>query len=268
MLFLLSACTLTPDENAPPKEQAPSASQQNSHGHADETKGEISPAELHEKLQKKEAFILLDVREADEYEEAHISGTTDRISVKELSDEGLKKAGIDPEDEIVVYCRSGNRSHQAVSFMRDLGYTNVRELNSGIVHWMEDGFPVEKGTAFTTFSHEMHDEGAKIGFDRSSYDFGELEQFGGTVQTTFKIKNEGAAPLEIGTITTSCSCTTAVLGNKTIQPGGEETLTVTFDPNLHEEPKDKFQRTIFIPSNDPKTPEAEITVWVDILEGK
>lgn len=276
-LLLLSACSLPANENAPPQPAGATAqntgngqtgSQENLHGHADVAKGEISPAELHDKLQNGEKFVLLDVREAEEYGEAHIPGTTDRISVKELSDETLAKAGIRSSDEIVVYCRSGNRSQQAVEFMRKLGYTNVRELNSGIVHWTEDGFPVEKGVDFTEFSHGDHMMGAQIGFDRTSHDFGEVKQFGGKVSTTFTVKNGGTAPLEIGTITTSCACTAAEIKNKTIQAGQEETLTVTFDPNLHEEPKDKFQRTIFIPSNDPQKPEAEITVWVDILEGQ
>lgn len=275
-LLFLSACVLPPNENAPPDAtntpqnttEVQSASQATMHGHADEAQGEISPAELHDKLQSGKKFVLLDVREAEEYDEAHIPGTTARISVKELSDESLANAGIRPDDEIVVYCRSGNRSKQAVEFMRGLGYTNIRDLNSGIVHWTEDGFPVERGAAFTEFSHGDHVMGPLIGFDRPSHDFGEVKQFGGTVSTTFTVTNRGSAPLEIGTITTSCACTAAELKNKTIQPGAEETLTVTFDPNLHEEPKEKFQRTIFIPSNDPQTPEAEITVWVDILEGQ
>ena len=45
-------------------------------------------------------------------------------------------------------------------------------------------------------------------------------------------------------------------------------LTVVFDPDFHEEPVDVFKRTVFIPTNDPNTPEAEVSVQVDIAEGE
>lgn len=254
----------------------------NSMGHANLANGEISPEELNQKLKdlkagKTNPFILLDVREQEEYNEAHIPGTTTLISVKNISEETLKQNGLNPEDEIIVYCRSGHRSHIAAETIRSLGYKNVREVNSGIIHWMEDGFPTESGSGLTkltqqtsvqTQSENTQAENAQISFDRESHDFGEVKQFGGTVQTAFKVKNNGKKNLEIGEITTSCSCTSTKIDTKTIKPGEETTLTVIFNPNLHEEPKEKFKRTIFIPTNDPKNPEAELNIWVDILEGK
>lgn len=141
---------------------------------------------------------------------------------------------------------------------------------------MEDGFPTESGAlknlnqtqnAAPNTANPQADT-PKISFDRLSHDFGEIPQFGGNVTTTFTIKNEGKKTLEIGTITTSCSCTSAKLDKSKIPANGSATLTITFNPNLHEEPKDKFKRTIFIPTNDPEKSEAELEIWVDILEGK
>lgn len=274
LALVIAGCATT----AIPKEKLANTSTiKNAQGHADLSKDEISPEELNDKLQKagtpnEQKFILLDVREQNEFEQAHIPGTTNLISVKNISAKTLQQAGINPEDEIVVYCHSGARSHIAATTMRSLGYKNVRELNSGITHWTEDGYPTESGpqqfstqqqTAETQTSND-----AQISFDQTSYNFGQIKQFGGTVQTTFKVKNSGKKELKIGTITTSCSCTTTKIGTTTIKPGEETTLTVTFNPNLHEEPKDKFKRTIFIPSNDPNNAEAELNILVDILEGE
>lgn len=255
--LLLTACISVPPKDA----ITPNPVGQNVHGGHVVAEGEIAPAMLQEKIDKGEINVLLDVREADEYEETHIPGTTHRISVKELSAETLDAAGIKKDDNIIVYCRSGARSRVAAKLMRDLGYKNVLELNSGIIHWLEDGFPSESGTETTTLS-------PKISFDKLTYDFGEVPQFGGTVQTTFEIRNEGKETLSIGIITTSCACTTAKLDQSEILAGQKTTLTIMFDPNLHEEPKDKFKRTIFVPSNDPQTPEAELTITVDILENQ
>lgn len=271
-ILLLSACSAY----APKDGNSLPSSSGKIHGHADVTKGEIAPAAVFEKMQNGEKLVILDVREADEFKEVHITGTTHRISLKELSEASLTKAGIKKDDQIIVYCRSGARSRAAATLMRALGYTNVWELNSGIIHWMEDGFPTESGaektgdqtqnTAPNTANPQT--DAPKISFDRLSHDFGEIPQFGGDVETKFTVKNEGKSALEIGTITTSCSCTSAKLDKSKIPANGSAILTITFNPNLHEEPKEKFKRTIFIPTNDPEKPEAELEIWVDILEGK
>ena len=246
------------------------------HGHADITKGEIAPAALYDKLQRGEKFVLLDVREADEYEEVHIPETTHRISVKEISEDAFLKAGIKKDDEIIVYCRSGARSRVAATKMREMGFKNVWEVNSGIIHWLEDGFPSESGAESETLKTLSRDEivgaqpavGPQIAFDRETHDFGDVKQLGGKVSTTFSVRNSGSADLLIDTITTSCSCTEAKLDSAIIKAGQSATLTVTFNPNLHEEPVEKFKRTIFIPSNDSQKPEAELSIFVDILEGE
>ncbi len=262
-IVLLAACgkeTLDPQTAKDPRV----------HGHADTAKGEIAPVTLDEKL-KQGNIILLDVREADEYEEVHIPGTTLRISSKELSEKALTDAGIKKDDEIVVYCRSGARSKVAAKMMRDLGYSNVWELNSGIIHWLEDGFPGESGDIGLKISGRDGEDAAaapRIAFDRLSHDFGEVPQFGGKVSTVFKVRNNGSSQLKIGALTTSCSCTEAKVEKNILEAAEETALNVTFNPNLHEEPKEKFKRTIFIPSNDPENSEAEITIEVDILEGK
>lgn len=274
LMLVIAGCAATVQK----ENSANNSTIKNSEGHANLSRNEISPEELNDKLQKlktdssAQKFVLLDVREQSEFETAHIPGTTHLISVKNISEQTLQQAGIKKEDEIVVYCRSGHRSGIAAKTIRELGYKNVRELNSGIIHWSEDGYATESGTQQFSRPPQTNEtqasNDAQISFDRIIHDFGEVKQFGGNLKTTFKVKNSGAKDLKIGTITTSCSCTSTKIETSTIKPGQETTLTVTFNPNLHEEPKEKFKRTIFIPSNDPNKPEAELNIWVDIVEGK
>jgi hypothetical protein len=110
--------------------------------------------------------------------------------------------------------------------------------------------------------------GPKITLDRTLHKFGVIPQYGGTVEAIFTVKNEGTEVLEIGDITTSCSCTSATISSSSIPADGQAILTVAFDPDFHEEPLDVFKRTVFIPTNDPNNLELEVAIEVDINEGK
>lgn len=238
---------------------------------------EISPGDVVKKVRAGEDVVLLDVRTLEEYEEIHLEGAL-LLPVQELSEETLTSIGLgeDAKDrEIILYCRSGARSQTAYNIMKSLGYTNIKSVAGGMVHWQEDQYPLTEtgeytGPSATVGSDETKvvNEGAQIALDRTLHDFGEIPQYGGTVETTFTVTNLGTKNLEVGTLTTSCSCTSAEISDTLIEPGNKATLTVVFDPDLHEEPLDVFKRTVFIPTNDPNTPEAEVAVQVDIAEGE
>lgn len=72
--------------------------------------------------------IIVDVRTADEYAQGHLEGAT----LLDLSGGQLADAipTLDPDAEYLVYCRSGNRSAQAVELMHDAGLTDVTDLGS------------------------------------------------------------------------------------------------------------------------------------------
>ncbi len=108
--------------------------------------------------------------------------------------------------------------------------------------------------------------GGKAGVDSKEFDFGRVDKKGGKVETTFSINNDGAKELRIGTITTSCGCTSAEIDKTNIASGQKATLTVTFDPDFHEEPRDRFSRSIFVPTGDPNNTELEFKIFVDIIE--
>lgn len=238
---------------------------------------EVSPATVVKKVQANPQTILLDVRTLEEYETLHLKNSL-LLPVQELSAETLTAIGLgeDAKDkEIVLYCRSGARSKTAYDIMKALGYSNVASVSGGMVHWEEDGYPLIEtgsynGPTYTASSDTKSTSltGPELSVDRVLHDFGVIPQFGGTVETVFELKNTGSELLKIGTLTTSCSCTTATVVKTSLEPGESTKMTVVFDPNLHAEPLDVFKRTVFIPTSDPNKPETEVSVQVDIAEGE
>jgi len=78
-------------------------------------------------------------------------------------------------------------------------------------------------------SAQTNDQGAKLQWDKSNYDFGEVQQ-GERVEYTFKFYNTGNEPLMITNVTTQCGCT-APKGwpRDPIQPGNRGEITLVFD---------------------------------------
>lgn len=238
---------------------------------------ELYPGDVVEKIRNSEDIVLLDVRTQEEYEEVHLENAL-LLPVQELSQNTLAAIGLgeDAKDrEIIIYCRSGSRSKQAYDILESLGYTNIKSVQGGMIHWEEDSYPYTETGPYTgpswtntrTNISRTPANGPSLVLDRTEHDFGLIPQYGGTVETTFTLTNEGTEVLELGVLSTSCACTKATTSETSIPAGDAATLTVIFDPNLHEEPLDTFKRTIFIPTNDPNTPEAEVTIQVDIDEG-
>jgi rhodanese-related sulfurtransferase len=91
---------------------------------------DITAAELKEKLENKEEFIFIDVREEWEYEEDNLGATN--IPLGQLAFQ-LGEFESAKDKEIVVQCRSGARSGNAKKFMESHGFTKVRNLLGGIM---------------------------------------------------------------------------------------------------------------------------------------
>ncbi len=92
----------------------------------------ISVEELNGKLKASEPIVLLDVREPQEWEINRLDGAK-FIPVNELPS---RVNELSTADEIVVYCKSGQRSSYAVRFLRDIGFKKVKNLTGGIVEWV------------------------------------------------------------------------------------------------------------------------------------
>jgi len=93
---------------------------------------EISVEELKSKLDKKETFVLLDVREPHEYEAAKIDGSK-LIPLGELPN---RLGELDKKAKYVVHCRSGGRSGKAVTLLREKGFDAVN-VAGGILAWAD-----------------------------------------------------------------------------------------------------------------------------------
>ena len=104
---------------------------------AGETKQEasymnITAEEAKAIMDRAEDYILLDVREREEYNAGHIPGAI-LIPYTEL--ETRAEAELPQKDQLIlVYCRSGRRSKIAAETLLALGYTNIREFG-GIIDW-------------------------------------------------------------------------------------------------------------------------------------
>jgi rhodanese-related sulfurtransferase len=93
---------------------------------------DITVQELKEKLDKKEAFIFIDVREGYEYEEFNLGAKL--IPLGAVA-ESIGDYAANKHDEIVIHCRSGARSGMAQQMFQEAGFTNVRNLTGGVVQW-------------------------------------------------------------------------------------------------------------------------------------
>lgn len=232
---------------------------------------EIYPSKVVEKIQANEKIVLLDVRTPEEYAENRLAGAI-LVPLQTLSEATLAEAGLNKDEEIYIYCRSGNRSKQAYDLMSAMGYENIKSVAGGIVHWQEDNYPyLEIGEVVVKAGDLLADEGdlivgPKISFDKTFYDFGAIKKSAGVVQTDFQISNTGDEILKIGKLSSSCGCTSAKISKTEIAPNEQATLTVYFDPNFHKEPQGQFSRTVFVPTNDKDNLETEVKISVTILD--
>ena len=92
----------------------------------------ITAEEAKEIMDTEEGYIILDVREQDEYDAGHISGA---ILIPFTQIEAKANEMLPDKDQLIlVYCRSGRRSKIAAEALAELGYTNIKEFG-GILDW-------------------------------------------------------------------------------------------------------------------------------------
>ncbi|HET8674847.1 MAG TPA: ThiF family adenylyltransferase, partial [Blastocatellia bacterium] len=98
---------------------------------------EITPIELKAKMARGDDFVLVDVREPEEFAICRIPGSK-LVPLRTVAE---RLHELSSADEIVVHCRSGVRSGQAVEFMKQAGYRKVKNLVGGILRWSDDVDP-------------------------------------------------------------------------------------------------------------------------------
>ena len=83
-----------------------------------------------------EDVILLDARPQSEFDVSHIKGAK-RIGYKKMEESAL--AGIDKDEQIVVYCSIGYRSEKVGEKLKGMGFKNVYNLYGSIFEWVNQG---------------------------------------------------------------------------------------------------------------------------------
>ena len=106
---------------------------------------QITQDEAKKMMEANDNLVILDVRRQDEYDEGHIPGAI-CIPNESIGDTRLEELP-DPDQVILVYCRSGRRSKEAAQKLADLGYTHIYEFG-GIIDWTGD--VVEEGIEITS----------------------------------------------------------------------------------------------------------------------
>jgi rhodanese-related sulfurtransferase len=102
---------------------------------------EISVNELSTKLQAKEDFVLLDVREKDEWDSGHIKEA--KFFPMSEAQSNLNQIMEHKDHEIILQCKSGMRSMNVATFLLGEGFSNLSNLEGGIMSWVNEGNPVE-----------------------------------------------------------------------------------------------------------------------------
>lgn len=141
------AATLDPGagSSAPPApatfEASGQAPESEAPGQSEGALADVIDAPTLDRVRQQPEVVVIDVREPDEYAEAHIPGTT-LIPLGQVPD---RVAEIPKDRTVILTCRTGNRSGQAATWLRSQGYEDVHNLEGGILAWQKAGLPTESG---------------------------------------------------------------------------------------------------------------------------
>ncbi|MBA2512632.1 MAG: rhodanese-like domain-containing protein [Actinomycetota bacterium] len=96
---------------------------------------------VHDALRSGEGVTVVDVREPDEYEAGHVPGA--KPLPRGLLEYKAAEELPDKDARIVVHCALGGRGALAAKSLKEMGYTNVANMEGGIKGWKENGYEVE-----------------------------------------------------------------------------------------------------------------------------
>ena len=96
----------------------------------------VDVGEARDLIGEKGDLVILDVRTVSEYDSGHLKEAIN-IPVEALNG---RLSELNQNDELLVYCRTGNRSTTAVGILRENGYDRIYHMDGGIVAWNSAGF--------------------------------------------------------------------------------------------------------------------------------
>lgn len=95
----------------------------------------IDVKQLKERIQNAEKLNLVDVREPHEHDEFNIGGIL--LPLGDIRVGETESIDQFKQEEVILYCRSGNRSGQAALVLETMGFTNVVNVVGGMLSWKE-----------------------------------------------------------------------------------------------------------------------------------
>lgn len=160
LLLVLTACAAKSDDKAPADTSETAETNETTDttdtDAVEVTWGTLTAAEAKARMDSGDPVTVVDVRTAQEYAEGHIEGAL-LLPNEEI---GTKEPYLlpDKDAEILLYCRSGNRTQQAAKKLTAMGYTNVYDFG-GIIDW-----PYETVTGEFVVPEELREPGVLEGF--------------------------------------------------------------------------------------------------------
>ncbi len=95
----------------------------------------VTVEEINSRINAGEKLNLVDVRESFEHEEFNIGGIL--LPIGEIMEEQIELIENLKNKEVILYCRSGNRSAQAALILERAGFTDIANLTGGMLSWQE-----------------------------------------------------------------------------------------------------------------------------------
>lgn len=119
----------------------------------------LTTQQLAEKRSRGEPVLLLDAREAEEFQVSHIDGAVRAATVRAA----LNAIQADSrEPTVVVYCSVGYRSSRLVSWLKARGVKKVFNLEGSLFQWANEGRPLARGEQPATRVHPYDDDWGEL----------------------------------------------------------------------------------------------------------
>lgn len=111
-------------------------------GEAKKKVKETNVADVKRRLEAGEKFVLVDVREDNEWAKGHLPGAVHLG--KGIIERDIEQRVPDPGAKVILYCGGGFRSALAADNLQKMGYTNVESMDGGWKGWLDAGLPTAR----------------------------------------------------------------------------------------------------------------------------
>ena len=101
--------------------------------------GDISIEQARRLIESNPDLVIVDVRTPEEFATGYLEGA---VNLCVECDAQLLLDNLDPNDDILLYCRTGRRSANALGVLRENGYEKVYNMLGGITAWTNAGYPI------------------------------------------------------------------------------------------------------------------------------